>query len=288
MELVQTKNMFSQKITVIKGDLIGRKILKHGAYDKSGLYLIERLLSKLERPICLDIGANIGNHVLVISRHAEIVFAFEPQPDVYKVLVKNLSDNGISNVRAFPFGLSNWAGTARMSVVDAANTGATSFAPHAAAVSSIEAELRHGDEEVKRLGITKIDFIKIDVEGLESLVIDGLKAVIASSKPIIMLEWNSTATKDGFRENALFTNLFAGFSVFSVTSSHDRPATGESNFQKTIRKLRRMFFKPAVSIEYFDENDDYGNIILVPSDKLALVTKLFGSGKAINSPLKEK
>lgn len=279
MELVQTNNIFAQKITVIKNDLIGRKILKHGAYDKSGLFLIDRLLSKLGNPVCFDIGANIGNHALAISRHAKTVFAFEPQPDIYKILVKNLNDNKINNVHAFPFGLSNWAGTAQMSVVDSTNTGATSFAPHANSVDSIEAELRHGDEEVKCLEIPKVDFIKIDVEGLESLVIDGLKETIARSKPIIMLEWNSAATKCGFRENALFTNLFAEFSVFSVTSSHERPATSESNLQKAIRKIRRKFFQPVVRIEHFEENQDYGNVILVPAEKLALVTKLFGPTK---------
>ncbi|WP_181321649.1 FkbM family methyltransferase [Pseudomonas protegens] len=282
MELVQTKNIFSQKITVIKGDLIGRKILKHGAYDKTGLCFIDRLLPELGSPVCIDIGANIGNHVLVISRHAGNVFAFEPQPDVYKVLVKNLNDNEINNVRALPFGLSNWAGTARMSVVDSTNTGATSFVTQTNSVSSIEAELRHGDEEVKRLGISKVDFIKIDVEGLEPLVIEGLKNTITLSKPIIMIEWNSNATKDGFREKTLFTNLFAGYSVFSITSSHERPASGESWFQKIIRKIRRGFCRPVVRIGHFEEKQDYGNIVIVPSDKLDLVTKLFGSGKLVN------
>ncbi|WAJ37292.1 FkbM family methyltransferase [Pseudomonas sp. GOM7] len=275
MELVQTRNIFDQKITVIKGDLIGRKILKHGAYDKAGLFLIERLLSGLESPVCLDVGANIGNHSLVMSRYSAKVISFEPQPAVFKVLVKNLEDNKILNVQPLQFGLSDWSGQASMNVVDASNTGATSFASHAGAAESIEAELRRGDDEVKRLGISSIDFIKIDVEGLETFVIEGLRESIASYKPIIMLEWNSSATREGFRDKELFSKILYGYSAFSVSSNHEKPAGGESKLAKLSRKFSRKFLKPRVRLGQFDAAQDYGNVVLVPLEKQDVVRKRF-------------
>lgn len=275
MELVQTRNIFDQKITVIKGDLIGRKIIKHGAYDKTGLFLIERLLSGLKNPVCLDIGANIGNHSLVMSRHSEKVLSFEPQPAVFKVLLKNLDDNKIPNVHPFQFGLSDWSGLATMNVVDASNTGATSFASQTGAAGSIEAELRLGDDEIKRLGITGIDFVKIDVEGLETFVIQGLRESIASYKPIIMLEWNSAATREGFRDNNLFYNILDGYSAFSVSSNHEKPAASESKPAKLLRKFARRFLKPCVKLGQFDADQDYGNVILVPLEKQDFVRMRF-------------
>lgn len=275
MELVTTKNIFGQKFTVIAGDLIGRKILKDGAYDKAGLFFIDMLLRNLEKPVCLDIGSNIGNHALVMSRHAKLVLAFEPQRKVCDVLQKNVVDNGAINISVFNFGLSNFSGTAKMAVTDTGNTGATTFVVSDAHVLSLDAELRQGDQELKEAGVSHVDFIKIDVEGLEASVIDGLRETISSAKPIIMMEWNSDETRNGFRDMKLFSTSFADYTFFSLRSTHERPLQTESKLQKTIRKISRKLFKPSIKLDDFSEQGEYGNIVGVPNHKINLIKSIF-------------
>lgn len=277
MELITTKNTFGQKITVISGDLIGRKILKDGAYDKAGLLFIDSLLRSLDSPVCLDIGANIGNHALVMSKHAKAVFAFEPQPKVYSVLNRNISDNQITNIHALNFGLSNISGTAKMTVLDSGNTGATSFLNSETSAPSLEAELRQGDQELKESGVHHVDFIKIDVEGLEASVIDGLRGTISSTMPIIMLEWNSDETRNGFRDKQLFTTVFKDYKFFSVSSTHERPRHAESRLQKVVRKFSRKYLKASIKLKEFSEEGYYGNIVAIPKHKVELLTNIFPS-----------
>ncbi|MFZ9585699.1 MAG: hypothetical protein ACO280_12205, partial [Pseudohongiellaceae bacterium] len=54
-------------MTVFKDDYIGDKILKQGLYERENLALLLDLLGKIENPVVLDIGANIGNHALAFS-----------------------------------------------------------------------------------------------------------------------------------------------------------------------------------------------------------------------------
>lgn len=271
MELVTATNIFGQKITVIAGDLIGRKILKDGAYDKTGLYFIEKLLKNLDSPVCLDIGANIGNHALVMSRNAATVLAYEPQKKVFEVLQKNISDNNATNIRIFNFGLSNVSGMAKMTVMDANNTGATSFVISEVSAPSLDAVLRQGDQELMEAGVHHVDFIKIDVEGLEASVIDGLREAIKTSKPIIMMEWNSEETRKGFIDKKLFTTSFTDYTFFSLRSTHERPAHPESKLQKTMRKISRRLFRPSLVLGEFSENGEYGNVVGIPNQKVDLI-----------------
>lgn len=274
MKLAKTKSIFGHTITVISGDLIGRKILKDGVYDRTGVFFIDRLLRNLTNPVCLDIGANIGNHALVMSRHAGTVIAFEPQPKVFEVLSMNISDNQITNIHACNFGLSNFSGFAKMTVVDAGNTGATSFVSSDASVPSLEAELRQGDQELKRSGVSSVDFIKIDVEGLEASVIDGLRDTITSSSPIIMMEWNCEETRKGFSDKSLFTSVFKDYIFFVLFSSHERPDLGESKAQKIIRKFSRRFLRPSIKLKTFMVDGNYGNVVAIPKHKFEFLSSI--------------
>ena len=74
----------------------------------------------------------------------------------------------------------------------AANLGASHFivaaADPAPAMDYPQLEIRIGDEVVESLGISRLGLIKIDVEGLELAVLEGLKRTLASQDPVVMFE----------------------------------------------------------------------------------------------------
>lgn len=129
--------------------------------------------------VVLDIGANIGNHSLY---YADIlgaqVHAFEGNPDVFPMLEENVSN---SNVKIHKTLLGKEKGYAEISQEHEHNIGGTSFktADTGFPVRTLDSFV----DEIKR-----IDFIKIDVEGFEALVLQGGGNIIMKNKPLIAVE----------------------------------------------------------------------------------------------------
>ena len=191
-------------MVAIVGDPIGDKIRLHGRYDQINLQAIAALLLPhldCGTRVCLDVGANIGNHAIFFSRFFERVIAFEPNPLALKLLDLNLWLNGADNVAVEPVGLSDGKGTERLSVcrhnlgasrlkhlVEAGSTFADSI------VEDVEVDLVLGDAVVAPEA--PVGLIKIDVEGLESQALCGLTQTIERHRPAIVIEQLAAAFDD--------------------------------------------------------------------------------------------
>jgi FkbM family methyltransferase len=95
--------------------LIGKYLYVNGSYEQEailttvGFLRSEGLLIR-DDGIVLDVGANIGMIAIALLKHHlfERAAAFEPDPDNYRLLVKNVLQNGLqSQVLTFPLGLSS-------------------------------------------------------------------------------------------------------------------------------------------------------------------------------------
>lgn len=138
--------------------------------------------------VVLDIGANIGNHSLYFAKEcgAKKIYSFEPVPETFRILQKNVEINDLSEVI-----------TPVNAGVGAKNTraGIQSFMEEDFGKSIIE----YKDEgeinvvSLDQMGINeKVGFIKIDVEGFELEVFKGAEKLIRRDKPIIFCEiWPS-------------------------------------------------------------------------------------------------
>lgn len=153
-----------------------------------------RLFDSLIKPsdTVLDIGANIGCTSILFGSRANKVLSFEPSPSTYRFLEKNVHASGLNNVELKNVGLGKSAG--RFELTFAANNRAGGFVSNkiqASAGHQIESiEIVQGDAFLEDLGITMVDFIKIDVEGFERDVIEGLSKTISASRPVVTLELN--------------------------------------------------------------------------------------------------
>ena len=163
----------------------------------------------------MDTGANVGHHSLFISGFAKKVICFEPFPTFYKLIEEKIRINKIVNIDAYNVGLSNkneellyYAPAENQS-----NKGTESFVKdyNSGINPSFILNLTTGDEFVKKHHIENIDFIKINVEGFEKEVLEGLSNLIIESTPIIFMEFSTfTATKVGSFHNLqkLFHNSY--------------------------------------------------------------------------------
>lgn len=153
-----------------------------------------RLFDALVKPsdTVLDIGANIGCTTILFGSRARQVISFEPSPTTYKFLKRNVEAAELENVQLKNLGLGKSAG--RFELTFSPNNRSGGFVSNkmqASAGHQVEAiDIVQGDAYMASSGIAAVDFIKIDVEGFERDVIEGLSQTIASARPIVTLELN--------------------------------------------------------------------------------------------------
>ncbi|MES2862030.1 MAG: FkbM family methyltransferase [Pseudomonadota bacterium] len=163
------------------------------------LRALDRLLSP--RDVFLDVGANIGLYSLKAARlvgPTGRVLALEPGAEAYDHLVANLAMN------AFP-----WAAPMKVAASDAAGEAVLHHVPlgHDPQAFSLIANARATDGEVvetvtldsliDRAGLTRVDLIKIDVEGAEPIVIAGARDMLARLRPAVIFECNAHINAGG-------------------------------------------------------------------------------------------
>ena len=202
-------------LNAFEADSITRKIQEKGEYDANTLDSLTDVLTLIRPEASLDIGANIGNHALVIVDHSKRVIAFEPVGFIFQALEANIRQNGATHVETVNAGLSDENREAEIFIPDNANLGSSSLEIRQGQGEKLKIKAIVGDEHLSQRQEVKIDFIKIDVEGHEVPALQGLEKTIGTHQPLLLLEYKTRKTIDGFRSEGLFDNLFAGYTVFS-------------------------------------------------------------------------
>jgi FkbM family methyltransferase len=133
----------------------------------------------------VDIGANVGNHTVYVSKFLDAarIIVFEPNPAAIRILRANLALNRCSNVDVRYLGTALASGSSMLRLVEAEphNLGGASFVPDPRGdVRSVP-----GDS---LLMFENVSFIKIDVEGMEMDILRGLEMTIKSWRPNIFIE----------------------------------------------------------------------------------------------------
>ncbi|ABB39689.2 methyltransferase FkbM family [Oleidesulfovibrio alaskensis G20] len=166
---------------------VDKCIIQHGKYESASTNLVQQFVK--EGQTVLDIGGNIGYYTVMFSKivgRSGKVITFEPTAHYRSILEKNVQENQINNVLIRPEGLSDKAEKLTISI---GSSTATLHAPEGQQIDSYEAiQLARLDDLVEQLDITKLDFIKIDVDGHEPSVLRGAQQTIKKFKPLILLE----------------------------------------------------------------------------------------------------
>ena len=165
-------------------------------FSSSPTSLEKELLIKLNysEQIIYDIGAYEGLFTTFFARRAKHVYAFEPNPITFKMLLKNLILNRLKNVNAYEVALGNVVDS--MTLIMRTSNLATSSLEEKIGnqikreKGSIKAEVKVFplDYLIKTYDLSPPDFIKIDVEGMEFNVLIGMKNIISEYKPRLFIE----------------------------------------------------------------------------------------------------
>ncbi len=178
---------------------------------------IHKMLKTSDIQVSLDIGANVGKYSRSLLENLETtVYAFEPLHSSYTELEKIQTDYP---GRFFPVhsAVGNIDGTAIIySKAERAET--ATLSKKVLSHSSIEEEVKISklDSLVTTLNLPRVDFIKIDTEGFEKEVFEGMQGVLDTYKPkYIQFEFNVLHL---YRKYTLLelTDLLPGYAFYRL------------------------------------------------------------------------
>jgi FkbM family methyltransferase len=125
--------------------------------------------------VCIDVGAGIGTETIWLSKKigpGGKVYAVEASAYTYKILKANVIDNQLSNVICLHLAISDRAGKVRISDIADAH-----ILNSILGTTGTEVEAVSMDEFIRSNGIGRIDFLKVNIEGAEKLVIRDFKKI---------------------------------------------------------------------------------------------------------------
>jgi FkbM family methyltransferase len=174
-------------------DYVSRAILESGAWEPESWGGIERRLR--DGATFVDVGAHIGYFSLKAAKAVGPggrVIAVEPNPETVAKLQGNVRASGANVVTVQPVACSDSEATLDFFAADTLNTGQSSLsaanASQAGQARSYRVRARPLDAILQEAGVSRVDVIKIDVEGAELMVLRGARETLARHRPVVVLE----------------------------------------------------------------------------------------------------
>jgi FkbM family methyltransferase len=166
-------------------------------HEESTTALFRKIVK--EGDVVVDLGANIGYFTLLAARLVGTkgkVYSFEPEPRNFQYLTRNIQLNGYDNVVALQKAVADKPGTVRLFICPY-DTGHHTIQKydgiHAYRPDFVDEKKEFVEVEQVRLDdflrgrTTKINVIKMDVEGAEMLALSGMEKLIRENKNLTML-----------------------------------------------------------------------------------------------------
>ena len=185
---------------------VGWQLLARGAYDPNEVGTVVQLLDRLKTArgpgiAAIDCGANIGVHTITWARHMAgwgEVIAIEAQERIFYALAGNIALSNSFNARAIWAAVSDSGGTLMIPQPDDTQTASYCSLEllNSDTVENIGQAISYRPESLRAvtampidsLELSRLDFIKIDVEGMEVQALNGARDSIARYRPFLFIE----------------------------------------------------------------------------------------------------
>jgi FkbM family methyltransferase len=178
------------QLPILQGKLQGKRWIAgsstHGCWAGSYEYKKRRLFEHMvvEDSVVFDIGAHVGFYTLLASvlvQERGHVLAFEPLPRNLLYLEEHLRINKVANVSIIKAAVTDTSGQAYFDDTSGNSMG------RVVTQGKIQVPTVSLDKFVIEYDTPLPDFIKIDVEGAENLVLTGAKRILADARPTLFL-----------------------------------------------------------------------------------------------------
>ncbi len=168
--------------------------------------------------VIADVGANFGFLSLVwaqtISQNGK-VYSFEPHPNIFKTIEKSIALNSL-NAKIIPthVAVGKQKGTIEISL--ASTTSNTKKGEVGAAQLKSKAVIEMITLDDYFIDFKRLDFIKIDVDGIELDILEGAEKILNRLQPIVVVETNKNIKLYDFFNSRNYTILNMELKPFDV------------------------------------------------------------------------
>lgn len=209
------------KMFLDPNDSLGLSIYGVYAWESFMTKLVKEIIKKGD--IVLDLGANIGYYTLIFAKlvgNDGQVIAFEPSPDNFALLKKNIEINGYKNVILEQKAISNKTERTRLYLSEPPRHtihNSTIYNLHKDH-KSIKIESIRLDNYFKTYN-KKVNFVKMDIEGAEYVAIQGMSNLLKENKNVkIVTEFNPFVLKEFGVEPVEYLKLLLahGFKLYNI------------------------------------------------------------------------
>jgi FkbM family methyltransferase len=237
-------------INTFPNDWVGVSINESKSWEPHITTLLNRNFNS--DSVFVDAGSNYGWHSIKSSLFCKMVYSFEPQKYIHDLQKLSITENNISNIKLFNCGLGDVNEYKEMRPIKY----------DSASINMGDLSVGAGGEKIEiktidSLEISKVDFIKIDVQGYEKYVLIGSKNTIKNSKPIIIIEMeNHQLKRFGYDVTELFEILRSfGYYIYFLDYRYpsDHVCVHKDNLDKFIDK-NSQWIKPLTDSNKLNHN----------------------------------
>lgn len=180
------------RVYVYPRNEISRAVFLTGYYEPNEFYMLNTILKP--GMTFLDVGANMGLYTLFAARKVTergVVLAIEPSSREFQRLKKNVEANSLRNVRLLQVAVANWQSEADLLIAMQERSGHNTlgtFGYNTQLESKEHVQVERLDDVIRREGLTRLDVVKMDIEGAELLALQGAAQTLTRFRPIVLLE----------------------------------------------------------------------------------------------------
>jgi FkbM family methyltransferase len=241
------------------GNYVDNQIFYDGAFEKPNLFLLRDLMRSVftGQGTFIDIGANTGQHSMMISRYSKEVHAYEPWEPVLKRFRQMVEWNGIKNISIHAYGLGDENSKKPFFKPAESNLGTGSFVAGFKSENSLEGalEIKKGDDAFAKEHITAVSVIKMDIEGYEKPALQGLRQTLIKYRPILVFEVSTNPQGSvSIKSKEELVGLFPEKYEFLVIGEKSDPVSGA------------YFLEPIEGILRFDQTEQH-DLVAYPIER---------------------
>jgi FkbM family methyltransferase len=230
-------------------------VLELGYYEPHTIQVLQesaRWLASLGHSnTYLDVGANVGLHILAMAPLVNKAIAVEPYPVVLTTLQQHIALNRLTNVEVLEVGFSNKKDKLKFVAPPDKDIGIGTFSKDVyennpffrdhhhktLATSEMYFDVVQGDSLLKD---QPVDILKVDIEGYERFALEGLKEVLHKNKPVVVMELNQNSD-GGFVTNDQLESTLPGYKFYKITDDSDSPCLSPFKFDPNYKGQTQLF-----------------------------------------------
>lgn len=187
---IKKKIFDGNRMKLYVNDWVQKNLFIYGKYEKNEIGLWAQLAAN--RKTIVDVGCHVGYYSLVAAKATPSdarIYSFEPVQQNFEMAKENIALNNYRNIFLYQTALSNTNGVLTINVGEDENRGMSSinFHDHLSGKKE-EVKTQTLDSFCNEQAIQQVDLIKIDVEGSEYYVLQGMKTTLEQNRPVVLIE----------------------------------------------------------------------------------------------------